>query len=121
MTQDFRDPCFIHHREWQLFWEADLDRILLQQGRGILDSRTHNVFHPVRTKIELDLVGVELRHLDRFADQTVEAIALLVDDGQQLLLLLARELIPSRRLLTDALIEVSGVRNSCVTESGKAE
>jgi hypothetical protein len=35
-------------------------------------------------EVHLDLLGVELRHLDGFGDEAVEAIALFVDDGEQL-------------------------------------
>jgi hypothetical protein len=34
-------------------------------------------------EFEMDLVGVELRHLHRLLDEVVEAVGLLVDDGEE--------------------------------------
>ena len=39
-----------------------------------------------RLDFQLNLVGVELRHLDGLLDEVVEAVGLLIDDGEQLML-----------------------------------
>jgi len=39
-------------------------------------------------KAKFHFVGIQLGHLSGFSDQPVEAVALLIDDGQQFLLFL---------------------------------
>ena len=56
-----------------------LDEKLLEFVERLVDDRADGRGF----ETELDFVGVELRHLGSFADQAVQAVALLVDDGQQ--------------------------------------
>jgi len=71
--------------------------------------------------MQLHFSGVQLRHLSGFADQAVQAVAFFVDDGQQLGFSGGERLGLLSSDVTDALMAVSGVRNSWVTESRRSE
>ena len=67
----------------------------------------------MRPTLQFDLMSIQLAHLSRFAHQAIQAVAFFVYDREQFRGCWA----PSRaglesREVTEALIAVSGVRNS---------
>ena len=58
-------------------------RMILERCLRILQGWLQRVLDRMRLQIELEHPGIELRHLRGLADQSVQAVGLFVDDGQQ--------------------------------------
>ena len=85
--QDFLDAGRIHAGGGKIGGNPDfhgmLSQKLLQFFQGFVDRGANRSGFEVK----LHLVRVDLGHLGGFPDQAIEAVAFLVDDGQQFLCL----------------------------------
>ena len=90
MHQNFLDVSGVHARVGKAGGDSDfhgmLDQELLQFVERLLDTGADGRGFEAK----FHFVGIQLRHLGGFSDQPVQAVAFLVDDGQQFLFFLRR-------------------------------
>ena len=84
MSKNFHDPRCIHCGSWKLCGKTDLDWILSQNLLRFIQRLIDHFSNQMGRKFELYFVGIELSHFDRLANQTIKAITLFVDHGEQL-------------------------------------
>ena len=83
MDEHFRDPLKIHPHFGNSLGDLDPQFMLGQHLRGFLKRSLDDLQHWVWFAMQLDFLGIELRHFGGFSNQSVQAIGLLVDDRQQ--------------------------------------
>ena len=81
--QDFVDPRGVGEDVGQSGGEGDADLAAGVIGEALFDGGVDEIGDGLREEFEMDLVGVELRHLDGLFDEVVEAVGLFVDDGEE--------------------------------------
>ena len=81
--QDLFDPGLVGEDVGQEAGEGDAEVAGGLGGTALLDRDVDQARDGLRFQVELDFVCVELGHLDGLLDEVVEAVGLLVDDGEQ--------------------------------------
>ena len=75
-----------HHVEiehWQIAFEIDFDRVVLQDLIGPLHGRADDVGEIGRSGVRLERPGFEPRHVEKIADKAVEPLGLLQNGAQE--------------------------------------
>ena len=84
IAKKFIDPDGVGTDQGQGGGELDGDLVIGEPGGvfgdGFLDDGAEGVWGDAH----VDLLGVELSHLDCVGDELVEAVALFIDDGEEL-------------------------------------
>ena len=88
VLQHFLDPNYIHNDGRQVVGQTHLHRMVSDDAPGIFQGGIDGFADLVRLAFQANLVSIELGHLDGFSYQAIQAVALLFDDGQQVLTLI---------------------------------
>ena len=81
MAQDAADKFAIKADGRHVFRYLYLDGAVPEQGLCFFESKIDDFAHALGMSLHVNAGGIELRHLDRLADEPVKACALFVDDG----------------------------------------
>lgn len=92
MMQHFFDHAYVERYRPQFVCKANSDRMGDNNFLCILYRLIHQFLHGMQLEVQLNLMSIQLRHLYRFFNQTVQAPTFFVDDGQQLTALVGCQL-----------------------------
>jgi hypothetical protein len=82
MHQHLRDAIQIHSHRGESFRDFNFKAMTAKRLLRTLNSSVDRLTNLMRLKNKLELMGIELRYLCRFADQAVKPVALFIDDLQ---------------------------------------
>src|SRR5208337_2658597 len=84
LRQNFPDTSRVHRDRGQAFRQANIDGMIRQDIFRSLERCIDHLPDGMGFDLELDLTGVEAGHLERFLDQVIQVVTLLVDDREKL-------------------------------------
>lgn len=87
MDEDFRGAGEVHADAREAGGEVHTDDAIPEGSLGLILRGGNHFIDRMRCKIQFHFAGIQLSHLGGFADQAIQAIAFLVDDDEQLVLL----------------------------------
>ncbi len=83
VMQHFFDHAQVKKDWTQILGQTHGNRMRLNNFLRVLDRLIYQLLHRMQLQVQLDFVGIQLRHLHRLFNQAIETSALFVDDGQQ--------------------------------------
>lgn len=92
MMQHLFNHAQIEPYRLQILGKSHSDRMRNNDFLCISYSLIHQLLHRMQLQVQLDFVSIQLCHLYRLFNQTVQTSALFVDDGEQFIPLFGRQL-----------------------------
>ncbi len=120
--QDYKSPCRATHDRRQLSARFGMLHVQgvggCQPRRSLLTDSSTRSAHVEWLHVHLDLPRFDPGHLHGLPNQPIQAICLFVDDAHQFLSITGTLIsISESKVPAAPLMDVSGVRSSCVIES----